>query len=488
MPPLGNRRNQQQNQRPQSPFGRFARGPVLYVIVLLVLAYILLTTLAGAKTIKERTLTDYLQRIDSGQVATAEILNRDQRVQGKLKDETDYRVAYPTEYADDITNRRADAKVPVKVNPQQGNPILSTIINFLPFLLLIGSFFWIMNSSQAGGSRVMNFGKTRAKMVSKEAPKVTFKDVAGVDEAVEELVEIKEFLENPAKFQSVGAKIPKGVLLYGPPGAGKTLLARAVAGEAGVPFLSISGSDFVEMFVGVGAARVRDLFEQAKHNAPAIIFIDEIDAVGRHRGAGLGGGHDEREQTLNQLLVEMDGFDVKGGVILIAATNRPDILDPALLRPGRFDRQIAVGPPDVIGREAVLKVHAKGKPFAADVDLGVIARRTPGFTGADLANVINDAALLTTRTGGRLITEPAREESIDRVIAGPERKTRAMSDKEKRVTAYHESGHALAAWAMPNLDPVHKVTILPRGRSLGHTLVLPLDDRYTQTRAELLDP
>ncbi len=277
------------------------------------------------------------------------------------------------------------------------------------------------------------------------------------------------------------------MLLYGPPGTGKTLLARAVAGEAGVPFYSISGSDFVEMFVGVGASRVRDLFEQAKANAPSIIFVDEIDAVGRHRGAGMGGGHDEREQTLNQLLVEMDGFDVKGGVILIAATNRPDILDPALLRPGRFDRQIAVGPPDVLGREAVLKVHAKGKPFAQDVDLGVIARRTPGFTGADLANVINEAALLTARNNGRLITTEALEESIDRVIAGPERKTRAMSDKEKRVTAYHEAGHALTAWAMPNLDPVHKVTILPRGRSLGHTLVLPLEDRYTQTRSEILD-
>ena len=344
-----------------------------------------------------------------------------------------------------------------------------------------------MSQVQGGGNRVMSFGRSKAKLVNKDTPKTTFADVAGADEAIEELEEIKEFLANPAKFQAIGAKIPKGVLLYGPPGTGKTLLARAVAGEAGVPFYSISGSDFVEMFVGVGASRVRDLFEQAKANAPSIIFVDEIDAVGRHRGAGMGGGHDEREQTLNQLLVEMDGFDVKGGVILIAATNRPDILDPALLRPGRFDRQIAVGPPDVIGREAVLKVHAKGKPFAADVDLSVIARRTPGFTGADLANVINEAALLTARNNGRLITTHALEESIDRVIAGPERKTRAMSDKEKRVTAYHEAGHALTAWAMPNLDPVHKVTILPRGRSLGHTLVLPLEDRYTQTRAEILD-
>ncbi len=367
------------------------------------------------------------------------------------------------------------------------NAWLSILISLLPILLIVGVLFFVMSQVQGGGNRVMSFGRSKAKLVSKDTPKTTFSDVAGADEAIEELQEIKEFLANPAKFQAIGAKIPKGVLLYGPPGTGKTLLARAVAGEAGVPFYSISGSDFVEMFVGVGASRVRDLFEQAKSNAPAIIFVDEIDAVGRHRGAGLGGGHDEREQTLNQLLVEMDGFDVKGGVILIAATNRPDILDPALLRPGRFDRQIAVGPPDVIGREAVLKVHAKGKPFAADVDLGIIARRTPGFTGADLANVINEAALLTARNNGRLITNEALEESIDRVIAGPERKTRAMSDREKRVTAYHEAGHALTAWAMPNLDPVHKVTILPRGRSLGHTLVLPLEDRYQQTRAEILD-
>src|SRR6202000_3250520 len=365
--------------------------------------------------------------------------------------------------------------------------LLSIIETFVPYLIIALFFFFLLSQMQGGGSRVMNFGKSRAKLMTKDTPKTTFADVAGADEAIEELQEIKEFLQNPAKFQAIGAKIPKGVLLYGPPGTGKTLLARAVAGEAGVPFYAISGSDFVEMFVGVGASRVRDLFEQAKANAPAIVFVDEIDAVGRHRGAGLGGGHDEREQTLNQLLVEMDGFDVKGGVILIAATNRPDILDPALLRPGRFDRQIAVGPPDVLGREAVLRVHAKGKPFAADVDLGVIARRTPGFTGADLANVINEAALLTARNNGGLITGEALEESIDRVIAGPERKTRAMSDKEKRVTAYHESGHALAAWAMPNLDAVHKVPILPRGRSLGHTLVLPLEDRYTQTRSEILD-
>jgi cell division protease FtsH len=340
---------------------------------------------------------------------------------------------------------------------------------------------------QGGGRGVMAFGKSKAKVVSKDTPKTTFADVAGADEAVEELQEIKDFLQNPVKFQAVGAKIPKGVLLFGPPGTGKTLLARAVAGEAGVPFFSISGSDFVEMFVGVGASRVRDLFEQAKQNAPAIIFVDEIDAVGRHRGAGMGGGHDEREQTLNQMLVEMDGFDVKGGVIMIAATNRPDILDPALLRPGRFDRQIAVDRPDLEGRKQILAVHAKGKPLAPDVDLGTVARRTPGFTGADLANVLNEAALLTARNNRSTIDDATLEEAIDRVIAGPERRTRAMSEKEKKVTAYHEGGHALVAHALPNLDPVHKVTILPRGRSLGHTLVLPTEDKYTQTRSEMID-
>ncbi|MDQ3612149.1 MAG: ATP-dependent zinc metalloprotease FtsH, partial [Actinomycetota bacterium] len=357
----------------------------------------------------------------------------------------------------------------------------------LPILLILGLLFYFMTQMQGGGSRVMQFGKSKAKMVSKDSPKTTFADVAGADEAVEELHEIKEFLQEPAKFQAVGAKIPKGVLLYGPPGTGKTLLARAVAGEAGVPFYSISGSDFVEMFVGVGASRVRDLFEQAKANAPAIIFIDEIDAVGRHRGAGMGGGHDEREQTLNQMLVEMDGFDVKGGVILIAATNRPDILDPALLRPGRFDRQIAVDRPDMLGRKKILEVHAKGKPMADELDLEVIARRTPGFTGADLANVINEAALLTARTDLKQLTMSTLEESIDRVMAGPQRRTRLMSDKEKKVTAYHEAGHALVAHALPNTDPVHKITILPRGRALGYTMVLPLEDKYSQSRAELLD-
>jgi cell division protease FtsH len=333
----------------------------------------------------------------------------------------------------------------------------------------------------------MQFGKSKAKIANKDTPKTTFRDVAGCEEAIEELEEIKEFLAEPAKFQAVGAKIPKGVLLYGPPGTGKTLLARAVAGEAGVPFYSISGSDFVEMFVGVGASRVRDLFEQAKENAPAIVFIDEIDAVGRHRGAGMGGGHDEREQTLNQLLVEMDGFDVRGGVILIAATNRPDVLDPALLRPGRFDRQISVEAPDLRGRFNILKVHSEGKPMAPDVDLEGVARRTPGFTGADLANVLNEAALLTARQNARQITDEYLDEAIDRVVAGPQKRSRLMNDKEKLVTAYHEGGHALVAAALPGTDPVQKVTILPRGRALGYTMVLPEQDKYANTRAELLD-
>ena len=345
-----------------------------------------------------------------------------------------------------------------------------------------------MNQVQGGGGRgIMQFAKSKAKLITKDMPKTTFSDVAGCEEAIEELGEIKEFLQEPAKFQAVGAKIPKGVLLYGPPGTGKTLLARAVAGEAGVPFYSISGSDFVEMFVGVGASRVRDLFEQAKENAPAIVFIDEIDAVGRHRGAGMGGGHDEREQTLNQLLVEMDGFDVRGGVILIAATNRPDVLDPALLRPGRFDRQIAVDAPDLNGRKQILEVHSRGKPMAPDIDLLSVARRTPGFTGADLANVLNEAALLTARANRKLINNEALDEAIDRVIAGPQRRTRLMSEHEILITAYHEGGHALVAAALPGSDPVHKVTILPRGRALGYTMVLPDQDKYSTTRSEILD-
>jgi cell division protease FtsH len=371
-------------------------------------------------------------------------------------------------------------------NPQPS--VWSTFLySIVPFLLLGVLFFIMFNNVQGGGNRVLGFGKSKAKLASKDTPKTTFTDVAGCEEAIEELQEIREFLSEPAKFTAVGAKIPKGVLLYGPPGTGKTLLARAVAGEAGVPFFSISGSDFVEMFVGVGASRVRDLFEQAKEAAPAIVFIDEIDAVGRHRGAGLGGGHDEREQTLNQLLVEMDGFDVHGGVVLIAATNRPDVLDPALLRPGRFDRQIPVEAPDMKGRLQILRVHGQNKPLAPDVDLSTVAKRTPGFTGADLANVLNEAALLTARLNLRFIGKPQLDEAIDRVIGGPQKRSRVMNERELLITAYHEGGHALVAAAMPGTDPVQKVTILPRGRALGYTMVMPDDDKYSQTRGELLD-
>ena len=363
----------------------------------------------------------------------------------------------------------------------------SFVTGFLPVILIILFFLFMFNSMQGGGGRVMQFAKSKAKMVNKDTPKTTFADVAGASEAIEELGEIKEFLQQPAKFQAVGAKIPKGVLLYGPPGTGKTLLARAVAGEASVPFYSISGSDFVEMFVGVGASRVRDLFEQAKENAPAIVFIDEIDAVGRHRGAGLGGGHDEREQTLNQLLVEMDGFDVRGGVILIAATNRPDVLDPALLRPGRFDRMIGVSAPNMEGRHKILQVHSRGKPIAAGVDLLAVARRTPGFTGADLANVLNEAALLTARQDKKLIDDHLLDEAIDRVSMGPQRHSHLMSEQEKLMTAYHEGGHALVAAALPGTDPVTKITILPRGRALGYTQVLPEGDKSSISRNELLN-
>ncbi|GAP55491.1 ATP-dependent zinc metalloprotease FtsH [Arthrobacter sp. Hiyo6] len=368
------------------------------------------------------------------------------------------------------------------------NNWFSGLFSLLVPVLLLGVLFWfLLSRMQGGGSKIMQFGKSKAKLVNKDMPQVTFGDVAGADEAVEELQEIKEFLQEPAKFQAVGAKIPKGVLLYGPPGTGKTLLARAVAGEAGVPFFSISGSDFVEMFVGVGASRVRDLFEQAKASSPAIIFVDEIDAVGRHRGAGIGGGNDEREQTLNQLLVEMDGFDVKTNVILIAATNRPDVLDPALLRPGRFDRQISVEAPDLVGRDQILHVHAKGKPMAPGVDLKAVAKKTPGYTGADLANVLNEAALLTARSNANLIDDRALDEAIDRVMAGPQKRSRVMKEHERKITAYHEGGHALVAAALRNSAPVTKITILPRGRALGYTMVVPENDKYSITRNELLD-
>jgi cell division protease FtsH len=468
--------------------GRVFRGPAIYLVLVLILLWAFFSLMGGSNKPNDMSLTDFTAAVHDGKVATATIFDKDQRVEGKLKDGTKYRVTYTQNYDDDITNLLQERDdIQVKVDIQRTSPILSILFQLLPFALIILLFFFFMNQMQGGGNRVMSFGKAKARLVTKDMPKVTFKDVAGVDEAVEELTEVKEFLENPAKFQSVGAKIPKGVLLYGPPGSGKTLLARAVAGEAGVPFFSISGSDFVEMFVGVGAARVRDLFEQAKTTAPAIVFVDEIDAVGRQRGAGLGGGHDEREQTLNQLLVEMDGFDVKTGVIMIAATNRPDILDPALLRPGRFDRQIVVDRPDLKGRIAILEVHAKGKPMAAGAELDVLARRTPGFTGADLANVMNEAALLAARRGKKEISMSELEEAIDRVVAGPERKSRVISDKEKRVIAYHEAGHALVGHALPNADPVHKISIIPRGRALGYTLSLPTEDKFLVTRSEMID-
>ena len=475
---------------------RLFRSPWFWIIAAILLVLVVPQLFRGHDGFTKVDTSKALAQIDAGNYTKVKINDKEQTLDITLKNAVDgdkkLTTSYPDRASGDIFDTLRDKAADggdhtFDTNVSQQNALVQILLSLLPIAIVVFLLFLLMNQMQGGGSRVMNFGKSKAKLVSKDTPKTTFADVAGADEAIEELHEIKEFLENPAKFQAIGAKIPKGVLLYGPPGTGKTLLARAVAGEAGVPFYSISGSDFVEMFVGVGASRVRDLFEQAKANAPAIVFVDEIDAVGRHRGAGLGGGHDEREQTLNQLLVEMDGFDTKGGVILIAATNRPDILDPALLRPGRFDRQIAVDRPDMEGRKAILAVHAKGKPLAPGVDLSVVARRTPGFTGADLANVINEAALLTARGNGRFITGESLEEAIDRVIAGPERKTRVMSDKEKKVTAYHEGGHALTAWALPNLDPLHKVTILSRGRSLGHTLVLPSEDRYSLTRSEMID-
>jgi cell division protease FtsH len=472
---------------------RIVRSPWLWIVAAVILFLVVQSGFRGNGGFSEVDTSTALAQLNSGNYTKVVMNDKEQTLDITLAtpidgDKSKITASFPANSADQIFTKlesKGDHTFNTKVS--RDNVLLSLLFSLLPIAIVVFLLFLVMNQMQGGGSRVMNFGKSKAKLVSKDTPKTTFADVAGTDEAIEELQEIKEFLENPAKFQAIGAKIPKGVLLYGPPGTGKTLLARAVAGEAGVPFYSISGSDFVEMFVGVGASRVRDLFEQAKANAPAIIFVDEIDAVGRHRGAGLGGGHDEREQTLNQLLVEMDGFDAKGGVILIAATNRPDILDPALLRPGRFDRQIAVDTPDMEGRKAILRVHAKGKPFTPDVDLDSVARRTPGFTGADLANVINESALLTARNDKRAITNDFLEESIDRVVAGPQRRTRVMSDHEKKITAYHEGGHALVAHAMPHSAPVHKVTILSRGRSLGHTLVLPTEDKYTQTRAEMID-
>lgn len=480
-------------------------GPLIWVVAALLLILLAFSTLQGPRVSRIDT-SEGLALLTGDTVNSALVVDGDQRVrlelsadyvttegEGDAAEEVNHgktvEFFYVAPQGVQIIEAVADADLPDGFNSEVPKPSFwASMLQILFPFLIIGVIFWFLFSRvQGGGSRVMGFGKSRAKLISKDMPQVTFSDVAGVDEAVEELQEIKEFLQEPAKFQAVGARIPKGVLLYGPPGTGKTLIARAVAGEAGVPFYSISGSDFVEMFVGVGASRVRDLFEQAKQNSPAIIFVDEIDAVGRHRGAGMGGGHDEREQTLNQLLVEMDGFDVKTNVILIAATNRPDILDPALLRPGRFDRQVAVEAPDLKGREAILKVHAQGKPMVPVVDLAGVARRTPGFTGADLANVLNEAALLTARSGAQLIDDRALDEAIDRVVAGPQKRTRVMNTKEQKITAYHEGGHALVAAAMRYTDPVTKVTILPRGRALGYTMVMPLEDKYSTTRNELLD-
>jgi cell division protease FtsH len=477
-------------------FKRIFRSPITWILLALIAIGLLIDFTQRVSGGYQEEATSRVVAVINGNEPLEEVIliDRDQEIRVTLKDDnqTKYKAVWVGNQSDELIPRLNQRVADGSLDRWEGrnatpgflSQLLGTLI---PFIIIGVLFFFLLNSVQGGGSRVMQFGKSKAKIANKDTPKTTFSDVAGADEAVEELHEIKEFLAEPAKFQAVGAKIPKGVLLYGQPGTGKTLLARAVAGEAGVPFFSISGSDFVEMFVGVGASRVRDLFEQAKENAPAIVFIDEIDAVGRHRGAGMGGGHDEREQTLNQLLVEMDGFDVRGGVILIAATNRPDVLDPALLRPGRFDRQIAVDTPDLKGRFRILQVHAEGKPMAPDVDLQTVARRTPGFTGADLANVLNEAALLTARQNDRQITNEHLDEAIDRVVAGPQKRSRLMNEKEKLITAYHEGGHALVAAALPGTDPVQKVTILSRGRALGYTMVLPEQDKYANTRAELLD-
>ncbi|QCO96526.1 ATP-dependent zinc metalloprotease FtsH [Arthrobacter sp. 24S4-2] len=476
----------------------FFKGPGIWIVVVVGMLLLAFAMLAPGGSTRIDTKPGLELLADNGKVEQAKIFDAENRVDLVLKDNLvidgqdkgkNVQFFFVNARAADVVKAVTDANPPSGYTDQ---PIesnwFSGLFSLMVPVLLLGVLFWfLLSRMQGGGSKIMQFGKSKAKLVNKDMPQVTFNDVAGADEAVEELQEIKEFLAEPAKFQAVGAKIPKGVLLYGPPGTGKTLLARAVAGEAGVPFFSISGSDFVEMFVGVGASRVRDLFEQAKASAPAIIFVDEIDAVGRHRGAGIGGGNDEREQTLNQLLVEMDGFDVKTNVILIAATNRPDVLDPALLRPGRFDRQITVEAPDLVGRDQILQVHAKGKPMAPGVDLKAVAKKTPGYTGADLANVLNEAALLTARSNANLIDDRALDEAIDRVMAGPQKRSRVMKEHERKITAYHEGGHALVAAALRNSAPVTKITILPRGRALGYTMVVPENDKYSITRNELLD-
>ncbi|HZG62384.1 MAG TPA: ATP-dependent zinc metalloprotease FtsH [Rubrobacteraceae bacterium] len=478
--------------------GRFLRGGGLYILVLAFFAILIVSLINNASpNVTKLDSQEFQQAVDNQSFVTGvpedetgalTVKDEDQTVTGQIQESGEdpykFEFSYPREY--DIAATFNEAGIPFDTDPQNTGFWLTILSTLAPLFIILLLFFFLMSSMQGSGNRVMSFGKSRAKRMSKDSPKVTFADVAGANEAVQELTEIKEFLESPQKFQKLGARIPKGALLVGPPGTGKTLLARAVAGEAGVPFFSISGSDFVEMFVGVGASRVRDLFEQAKQNSPCIIFMDEIDAVGRQRGAGLGGGHDEREQTLNQLLVEMDGFDAKSGIIMLAATNRPDILDPALLRPGRFDRQIVVDRPDFPGREKILRVHSRGKPLGADVDIPTLARSTPGFTGADLANLVNEAALLAARHDKEQVDQAEMEEAIDRVIAGPERKTRLISDKEKEITAYHEGGHAIVGALLAEADPVHKITIIPRGQALGITMSLPTEDRFMMSRGQLM--
>lgn len=463
---------------------KFFKNVLFYLLIIMVIIWMF--DLYGEKNSKPADIsyTSFMQHVQQDEIKQVTIV--DNVISGKLKDGKEFSTVAPNDskLVEKLEAKKVDIKAELPPQPPWWMSILSSI---LPMLIIVGLWFMLMNQGGAGGGKVMNFGKSRARRYDEEKLKITFKDVAGADEAKQELEEVVEFLKHPQKYNDLGAKIPKGVLLYGPPGTGKTLLAKAVAGEAGVPFFSISGSDFVEMFVGVGASRVRDLFDQAKKSAPCIVFIDEIDAVGRQRGAGLGGGHDEREQTLNQLLVEMDGFSANEGIIMIAATNRPDILDPALLRPGRFDRQIVVDRPDIKGRTEILKVHVKGKPMGQDVNLDVIAQRTPGFTGADLSNLVNEAALLTARKDKKAINMPEMEEAAERVIMGPERKSRVISDKEKRLTAYHEGGHTIVGMLLEHTDPVHKVTIIPRGRAGGYTLSLPKEDKYYATRSEMLD-
>jgi cell division protease FtsH len=469
---------------------RFFKSAAFPILIVVVLAFFAQKLIGSSSHGPNYSFGNLLSQLQTHQVKNLSLDQKSNSAEVTLANGQKYTVGYPDSYAPQLIDQASKDISPesnFNVQSKSSNGWLSLLTYILPFIIFIGFWIFLMNQVQGGGSKVMSFGKSRAKRMSVDSPKITFRDVAGVDEAVEELHEIKEFLENPKKFQALGARIPKGVLLYGPPGTGKTLLARAVAGEAGVPFFSISGSDFVEMFVGVGASRVRDLFEQAKQNSPCIIFMDEIDAVGRHRGAGLGGGHDEREQTLNQLLVEMDGFEMKDNIILIAATNRPDILDPALLRPGRFDRQIVVDRPDRLGRRKILEVHTRGKPLAREINVDALAGQTPGFTGADLSNLVNEAALLAARNGKREITQIELEEGIMRVIAGPEKKTRVMSNKERKITAYHEMGHAIVGHFLPNSDPIHKISVISRGQALGYTISLPGEDKFLTTRAELQD-